>query len=599
MVGTTGFTDEDLERFRAAFTNSNCLIAPNFAIGAILMMRFAELAAPWFETAEMIELHHDHKVDAPSGTAMRTVERMAAASSDWAPDPTTTHILDGARGAEGPAASGSTRCGCGGWSPTRRCCSAPPGETLSIRHDTYDRSSFMPGVLLGVKRSPTGPASPSASTPSCSGEPELMNVHRSIFSGVGVALVTLFDDEGEIDAPATADLAARLVDEGMMSVLVAGSTGEAATLDVEERSDLLLAVRSAVDGKVPVLAGTGAASTRQAVLLSRRAADDGADGLVVLSPPDAVDPRPYYERVTAAVDVPVLAYHWPKMSAPGIPVDVLAELPVAGIKDSSGEAERLLLEADVLGAGVYTGSPALVHTAAAVGCAGRHPGPRQRRSRGLRPGVARRRRRPTDADQRPPGPGARRHRRPQAGPLRPARHQPVHPHRLSAGVSPRRPRPRPRFGVVLLGQLLELLQSLPPGAQLGQEEERAGDDREDEQRHPVVADEAEDVVDGLPRTPRPAAGSGRAGRGCRRCSWRRTRARSCRGAGEQAERVVRGDEDERVRRLAEEPLPLAEQPARRSSCGCSIHVMAVSPYQWPRRKKSGIGDQQPERCRRT
>jgi 4-hydroxy-tetrahydrodipicolinate synthase len=197
-----------------------------------------------------------------------------------------------------------------------------------------------------------------------------MSVHRSIFNGVGVALVTLFDDEGEIDAPATADLAARLVDEGMMSVLVAGSTGEAATLDVEERSDLLLAVRSAVDGKVPVLAGTGAASTRQAVLLSRRAADDGADGLVVLSPPGAVDPRPYYERVAAAVDVPVLAYHWPKMSAPGIPVDVLAELPVAGIKDSSGEAERLLLEADVLGAGVYTGSPALVHTAAAVGCAG-------------------------------------------------------------------------------------------------------------------------------------------------------------------------------------------------------------------------------------
>lgn len=197
-----------------------------------------------------------------------------------------------------------------------------------------------------------------------------MIVHRSIFSGVGVALVTLFDDEGEIDAPATADLAARLVDEGVMSVLVAGSTGEAATLDVEERSDLIIAVRSAVDGKVPVLAGTGAASARQAVLLSKRAADDGADGLVVLSAPGAVDPRPYYERVTAAVDVPVLAYHYPKLASPGIPVDVLAELPVAGIKDSSGDAERLLLEADVLGAGVYTGSPSLVHLAGSVGCAG-------------------------------------------------------------------------------------------------------------------------------------------------------------------------------------------------------------------------------------
>jgi 4-hydroxy-tetrahydrodipicolinate synthase len=194
--------------------------------------------------------------------------------------------------------------------------------------------------------------------------------HRSVFEGVGTALVTLFDDEGEIDAPATADHAARLVDEGIRAVLVAGTTGEAATLDAEERSDLLLAVRSAVDGLVPVLAGTGAPSARQAVLLSKRAEDDGADALVVLSPPHAIDPRPYYERVVSAVGIPVLAYHYPKMSSPGVPVDVLAELPVAGIKDSSGDAERLLMEADALSAGVYTGSAALLHLAGAVGCAG-------------------------------------------------------------------------------------------------------------------------------------------------------------------------------------------------------------------------------------
>src|SRR5215210_3504744 len=72
VVGTTGFTDEDLDRFRATFTRSNCLIAPNFAIGAVLMIRFAELAAPHFETAEVIELHHNQKIDAPSGTAMLT-----------------------------------------------------------------------------------------------------------------------------------------------------------------------------------------------------------------------------------------------------------------------------------------------------------------------------------------------------------------------------------------------------------------------------------------------------------------------------------------------------------------------------------------------
>lgn len=192
-----------------------------------------------------------------------------------------------------------------------------------------------------------------------------------IFTGVGVALVTLFDDEGEIDAPATADHAARLVDAGVAAVLVAGTTGEAATLDVEERSDLLIAVKSAVNGRVPVLAGTGAPSARQARLLSKRAEVDGADALLVLSPPNVTDPRLYYERVTAAVDVPVLAYHHPLVAAPGVPVDVLAQLPVAGIKDSSGDAQRLILEADeIAGGSVYAGHPAVTHLAGAIGCAG-------------------------------------------------------------------------------------------------------------------------------------------------------------------------------------------------------------------------------------
>lgn len=191
-----------------------------------------------------------------------------------------------------------------------------------------------------------------------------------IFSGVGVALVTLFDDEGEIDAPATADHAARLVDAGVAAVLVAGSTGEAATLDADERSDLLIAVKYAVDGRVPVLAGTGAPSVRQARLLSMRAEADGADALLVLSPPGTADPRPYYEGVTSAVDVPVLAYHYPKVSAPGITVEALRQLPVSGLKDSSGDAERLILEADVMAGGLYTGHPTLVHLAGAIGCAG-------------------------------------------------------------------------------------------------------------------------------------------------------------------------------------------------------------------------------------
>ncbi|MGH9187925.1 MAG: 4-hydroxy-tetrahydrodipicolinate reductase, partial [Acidimicrobiales bacterium] len=103
VVGTTGFTSKDFDDLAARFVKSNCIVAPNFAIGAVLMMRLAELAAPYFETAEVVELHHDQKRDAPSGTAMLTVERMAAASDRWGADPTEQESLTGARGAIGPA----------------------------------------------------------------------------------------------------------------------------------------------------------------------------------------------------------------------------------------------------------------------------------------------------------------------------------------------------------------------------------------------------------------------------------------------------------------------------------------------------------------
>lgn len=152
VVGTTGFADEDLERLDAVFTRSGCLIVPNFAIGAVLMMRFAELAAPWFETAEIIELHHDEKVDAPSGTAMLTAERMAAASPDWAPDPTITHVVAGARGAKGPADVRIHSVRLRGLVAHQEVLLGTTGQTLSIRHDSYDRSSFMPGVLLAIKQ---------------------------------------------------------------------------------------------------------------------------------------------------------------------------------------------------------------------------------------------------------------------------------------------------------------------------------------------------------------------------------------------------------------------------------------------------------------
>jgi 4-hydroxy-tetrahydrodipicolinate synthase len=197
-------------------------------------------------------------------------------------------------------------------------------------------------------------------------------VPPAIFSGVGVALVTLFDDRGEVDAKATAGLAVRLVDQGMRAIVVAGSTGEASSLDPGERLALLDEVKAAVGQGTPVLAGTGAPSARQAVALTRAAVEHGADGLLTLSPPGVADPLAYYQAVAAAAgDTPLLAYHYPTASAPGIPVERLADLPIDAVKDSSGDPERLLEELAVEpGLPVYVGAATVLLMAGPLGCQG-------------------------------------------------------------------------------------------------------------------------------------------------------------------------------------------------------------------------------------
>ena len=194
-----------------------------------------------------------------------------------------------------------------------------------------------------------------------------------LFTGVGVALVTLFGDDGALDARATAVLAGTLAGLGVRAVVVAGTTGEAATLSPEERAELLAAVRATIPAAsgIPVIAGTGAPSARQAAALTAAARDGGADAVLVLSPPGSRDVRPYYEAVAlAAGDLPVLAYHFPAVSPPGIPLEVLGDLPVAGCKDSSGDPDRLLETIDRWGGPLYVGSSALLSMAGPLGCAG-------------------------------------------------------------------------------------------------------------------------------------------------------------------------------------------------------------------------------------
>jgi 4-hydroxy-tetrahydrodipicolinate synthase len=192
-----------------------------------------------------------------------------------------------------------------------------------------------------------------------------------LFSGVGVALATLFDEGGEVDAKATAAHAATLADLGVRAVVVAGSTGEAAALMAEERIALLTEVRRAVPAGVPVIAGTGAPSARQAATLTRDARDAGADAVLALCPPRSTDPRPYYEAVAeAAGDLPALAYHFPQTAPPGIPVAALDDLPVQGLKDSSADPERLLAELEVFQRPLWVGAAVLLLMAGSLATAG-------------------------------------------------------------------------------------------------------------------------------------------------------------------------------------------------------------------------------------
>lgn len=152
VVGTTGFSADDMASIKASFTGSNCLVAANFAIGAVLMMRFAEMAAPHFDTAEIIEFHHNDKADAPSGTAMATAERMAAASDRWADDPTRHEVLPGARGGLGPGGIRVHGVRMVGMTASQEVILGTAGQTLTIRHDSHDRASFMPGVVLACRK---------------------------------------------------------------------------------------------------------------------------------------------------------------------------------------------------------------------------------------------------------------------------------------------------------------------------------------------------------------------------------------------------------------------------------------------------------------
>jgi 4-hydroxy-tetrahydrodipicolinate reductase len=159
VVGTTGFTEAEVAELHDLFAGPpNLALVANFAIGAVLLMQLAERCAPHFASCEITELHHDKKVDAPSGTAIVSARRIAAArrGAPWAPDPTTTEVVPGARGGvvEGIHVHAQRQRG---MVASQEVVFGTEGQWLTLRHDTSSRESFMPGVLLVVRAIGTRP----------------------------------------------------------------------------------------------------------------------------------------------------------------------------------------------------------------------------------------------------------------------------------------------------------------------------------------------------------------------------------------------------------------------------------------------------------
>lgn len=198
----------------------------------------------------------------------------------------------------------------------------------------------------------------------------MTDTSSNLFAGAGVALLTLFDADGALLVDETAAYAAMLAGKGAGCILVAGTTGEFWTLEAAERLSLITAVRHAVPAAVPVMAGIGALDADTALTLAAAIEETGADAALCFVPRGET-PDVFYPKVRAALgDLPLLAYHFPAVGYVDLPVAALADLPIDGIKDSSGEPGRLLGTPDVLHANVYTGSALLTGLAAALGTAG-------------------------------------------------------------------------------------------------------------------------------------------------------------------------------------------------------------------------------------
>ncbi len=315
VVGTTGF-DLEAAQEAARASEANCFVAPNFAIGAVLMMMVAQTIAPHMPECEVIELHHDRKLDAPSGTAKRTAELIDAAGGN-VHRPIHSVRLPGlvahqevALRRRRPDAFDPPRLDRSRLLPARRPARRPPGRATA--RAVHGRARESPLTR------PTG-----------AGRGTLMPMKQ--IEGLLTAMATPFRDDGTIDLDGARRLASHLLEQGSHGLVVAGTTGECPTLTDGETVELFKAVRTELGEGALLLCGTGTNDTQHSRQLTKLAADAGADASLVVVPyynkPNRTGIRAHFEAVAEAVpELPMVMYNIPSRVIVNADPQLLGEL---------------------------------------------------------------------------------------------------------------------------------------------------------------------------------------------------------------------------------------------------------------------------------
>ncbi len=358
MLGTTGLDPARRARIDADARAAGVAVfhAPNFAIGAVLAMRFAAEAARHLPRAEIIELHSEHKLDSPSGTAAATAERISAET-----------------GAEVPIHSVRLP----GLVAHQETLLAGAGELLTIRHDTLSREAFVPGLAArDPARARSARRAHASGSRHCSARdhrattmPACLPAPSAPLGRILTAMVTPFAADGSLDLDASRDLARHLVAQGSEGLVLAGTTGEAPTLDDAEKLALFEAVLDEVGADVHIVANTGTYDTAHSVSLTRQAAALGVHGFLAVTPyyskPPLEGVRRHFGAIAdAAGDLPVVLYNIPQRVIvnvdPGSMAQVAAQhANVVAVKQSTPDPAqaRAIVES---GLALYAGNDDLV-----------------------------------------------------------------------------------------------------------------------------------------------------------------------------------------------------------------------------------------------